>query len=200
MVNVDFDEHLLASNFAFGAAQQGVTALDSVATGAFESSDLLSAWTIASAGANQWKNEPSIFLSTNRDHRVVFYARPLAANADALLGISQGAQTSWTGLAAIMRFNTNNTIDVRNGGSYMADVAFPYVPDTSYQINIIFNMNYPGPGNFYSVWVTGPDGKAVQIANHYAFRSAQQNVTFLNNWVVEANPGSLAAFLLNTHY
>lgn len=52
--------------------------------------------------------------------------------------------------------------------------------------------NQPG---VYSVWVTPPTGRAMRIADNYAFRTEQQHVSNLTNWVTEAEVGRISAHL-----
>src|SRR5262249_46843673 len=59
-----------------------------------------------------------------------------AASA-AAVALSLGPQTAWSGLAAIVRFNTAGTIDVRNGGAYAAAVTVPYTVGTSYHVRMV---------------------------------------------------------------
>src|SRR6185503_4845399 len=62
------------------------------------------------------------------------------AAADAAVGLSLGAQTAWSGLATIVRFNTSGTIDARNGGAYAATATVPYTAGTSYHIRLVVNV------------------------------------------------------------
>jgi len=44
---------------------------------------------------------------------------------DGVMGLSSGASSSFSSLAAIVRFNNTGTIDARNGGAYAASAAIP---------------------------------------------------------------------------
>src|SRR5216684_5860750 len=57
---------------------------------------------------------------------------PFGNNIDAGIGLSNGSQTGFTGLACIARFNTGGTIDARNGGAYAAASTIPYSANTTY--------------------------------------------------------------------
>jgi hypothetical protein len=72
----------------------------------------------ATAGTAQWVN--TAFASKTGTFTFHVDATPLTASQDTLVALSKGSQTSWSGLACIVRFNSSNTIDVRNGGAYQA--------------------------------------------------------------------------------
>lgn len=65
----------------------------------------------ASQGTYQWQNQS--FANQSGVFSIYASAQPQTANSDMLIALSDGAKTNWSGLAAIVRFNTNNTIDVR---------------------------------------------------------------------------------------
>jgi unsaturated chondroitin disaccharide hydrolase len=51
---------------------------------------------------------------------------------------------------------------------YRADVAVPFVPGASHHVRMEVDL----PAERYDVWVSPPDGAAVQIADDYRFRAA----------------------------
>jgi len=53
-------------------------------------------------------------------------ATPLGVNIDAGIGLSNGPQTAFEGLACIARFNDKGKIDASNGGGYAAATTIPY--------------------------------------------------------------------------
>lgn len=57
--------------------------------------------------------------------------------------------------------------------------------------------NQPG---VYSVWVTPPTGPAIKVADNYAFRTEQQHVSNLTNWVTEAEVGRISAHLYHQEF
>lgn len=102
--------------------------------------------------------------------------------------------TPW--LAAIVRFNRNGTIDVRNGDRYMADVVVPYSPNRTYRVHFGFGLSSNPWSSRYGVAIEMPDGTEIPLARNYQFRTSQQNVTRLDNWVLEAELGGIrAAFI-----
>ena len=116
-------------------------------------------------------------------------ATPLAPGTDAGVGLSNGSQTTFAGLACAARFNTNGKIDARNGGSYAAASTIPYSPNTTYHFRSVVNV----PAHTYSVYVT-PSGASEQIVGvNYAFRTEQATVSSLNNWSVFSDVGSMQA-------
>lgn len=197
--------HPLATDYKFRTEQQTVTTLDHMVAeaevGAITAckGDVIVAWTQAQPGAGQWQNRqvfPNVIQDWSR--RVTFEVRPMQANSDALIALSQGPQTTWNGLAAIVRFNRNGTIDVRNGDRYIADVVVPYSPNRTYRVHFGFGLS-SNPSvipSRYGVTIETPDGTEIPLARNYAFRTSQQNVTRLDNWVLEAELGGVrAAFL-----
>ena len=147
----------------------------------------------ATAGTAQWQNTP--FASQTGTFTAQWDATPAQANMDGITALSLGPQTTWSGLAAIVRFNSSNAIDARNGGAYTAVNNIPYVPNSTYRIRMDVNV----PARTFSAWVTPPGGSEQIVAQNYAFRTEQQSVTSLDNFNVEAEIGSITAcnFTLN---
>lgn len=192
---------LMANDFRFRTEQAGVTQLDhftaEAETGGIDTCARdPEPWARVGTGAPQWRNAPTGRTAVY-GQRYEFFVRPDNANMDGLVALSQGPQTSWSRLAAIVRFNSAGTVDVRNGGAYQADAVFNYIPSKTYRIYIYAYVS-PDPANtphHYSVSVSEVGGTPVRIANRYRFRTEQQGVTDLNNWVAEAELGGLTAYL-----
>jgi hypothetical protein len=142
---------------------------------------------IAYSDTAQWRN--TSMAPKSGSFTAELDAAPLSSAEDTLIALSNGSQTSWTGLAAIVRFNTGNTMDVRNGGIYQAQTTVPYTPNTVYHIRMVVNVI----AHTYSVYVTPQGGSEILLAKNYAFRTEQQTVSSLNNWVAEAEIGSVRA-------
>jgi hypothetical protein len=114
-------------------------------------------------------------------------ATPLAAGTDAGVGLSNGSQTTFAGLACTARFNSNGKIDARNGGVYAAASTIPYSANTTYHFRFVVNV----PAHTYSVYVT-PSGASEQIVGvNYAFRTEQASVSSLSNWSLFSDVGSM---------
>lgn len=143
--------------------------------------------TANSAGATTtWQNIALVSNQTGTFNADVD-AIPLGSNIDAGVGLSDGAQTAFTGLACIARFNTQGTIDARNGNAYAAASSIPYLANTPYHFRFVVNV----PAHTYSVYVTPPGGGEQTVGTNYAFRSEQSTVAGLNNWSLFADAGSM---------
>lgn len=136
--------------------------------------------------ATTWQN---IALASNQTGTFTaeMDATPLGSNIDAGVGLSNGAQTAFTGLACIARFNAQGTIDARNGNAYAAASSIPYLANTPYHFRFVVNV----PAHTYSVYVTPAGGVEQAVGTNYAFRSEQSTVAVLNNWSLFADAGSM---------
>jgi len=114
-------------------------------------------------------------------------ATPLATTTDSGVGLSNGPQTVFTGLACIGRFNSSGFIDARNGDSYAAVTSIPYATNRTYHFRFVVSLS----SYTYSLYVTPPGQAERTVALNYAFRTEQQSVTVLNNWSVFADIGSM---------
>ena len=112
---------------------------------------------------------------------------PLGTNIDAGVGLSNGAQTAFTGLACIARFNTSGNIDARNGGGYAAVATIPYTANTTYHFRFVVNV----PTHTYSVYVTPSGGVELAVGLNYAFRTEQATVSSLSYWSMWSDIGSM---------
>ena len=115
-------------------------------------------------------------------------ATPSANNIDAVMALSNGAQTSFTGFACLARFNSTGEIDARDGGAYHAASTIPYIANTSYHFRLSVNV----PTHTYSIYVTPAGGTEQIIGLNYAFRTEQTTVGSLNNYglVIDSAAGS----------
>src|SRR5213076_2891908 len=69
-----------------------------------------------------------------------FDVTPNGSGLDAVTGLATGSVTGYTGMAMIVRFNSANTIDARNGGSYAAATSVPYTAGTAYHLRLVANV------------------------------------------------------------
>ena len=196
----------LATDYKFRTEQQAASQLDTFVTEA-EVGEIKSCvnepspWVEATPGAAQWQNRRLMgdVISDLPGRVMSWEVRPMAANSDALFALSYGQQTSWSGLATIVRFNSSGTIDVRNGDHYTADNVVAYQPNRTYRIHMYVSMRgdeSTGYDHSYGVDIRLPTGEVVPIARNYRFRTEQQNVPRLNNWVLEAEEGGIRGSLL----
>jgi len=122
-----------------------------------------------------------------------FNATPSASPNSALVGLSNGSQTAFTGLATAVRFNTTGKIDARNGGAYAAANVISFSANTTYAFRLVVNV----PAHTYSIYVTPAGGSELTVGTNYAFRTEQNTVSTLNNWaaVVDATANGGAGTL-----
>jgi hypothetical protein len=121
-----------------------------------------------------------------------FDAVPSKAGCDTVLGISGVKAKAYSQLAAMVRFNNGNTIDVRNGGVYTADQTLSYVAGTNYHVRFVVNPTQ----HTYSVYVTPQGGSQVILASNYAFRTEQSSLTTINNFAGYSSTGSVSVYNL----
>jgi hypothetical protein len=140
--------------------------------------------TSCSTSSTAWANNS--FASQTSSFTFDFDATPSATGIDSLTGLSSGAATDFTSLAAAVRFNTTGTIDARNGGAYAALNNLTYTASTSYHFKLSVNVT----NHTYSVTVTPAGGSATTIATNYGFRTEQASVANLNNWATNSVAGS----------
>ena len=115
-----------------------------------------------------------------------FDTTPSQSGADIAIGLAPTSAAAFTDLAAIVRFNNNNTIDVRNGSGYGADVSVPYSAGTNYHFRMVVNLST----DTYSVFVTPQGGSEIALATNYAFRTEQATDTSLSDLGVLSTSGS----------
>jgi len=193
-------EQTVGSNFAFRSEQSGVTSLNNwgVFTGAGSGSiqvcnvqigsSLLGgvACQTTAAGAN-FQN--TAMAAQTGSFTVEYDATPSIANINSTIGLSNGAVSAHTGNAAIVRFNPDGAIDVRNGGAYTAATNVPYSAGQSYHVRLVVNV----ANRTYSAFVRAPGGAEQTLGTNVAFRSEQSGVTQLNSWSrwVSTSPGTI---------
>jgi hypothetical protein len=102
----------------------------------YESSDTLTA---------PWQSQPFIPVAG----RVTFDFRvtPRQVGMNAGVGLALGPPTTWSGLAAYVRFNAQGFVEARDGNVYRALV--PYNAMTSYRVVFVVNVST----NLYSVYL-----------------------------------------------
>jgi hypothetical protein len=136
---------------------------------------------VCKTGTSAWTNTG--FIAQTGSPTVKFNATPSGNNINAVAGLSNGPQSVYTGLAAIVRFNPSGFIDAYNGTGYSALTSIPYTGGTKY--SFWFQLNIPA--QTYNVYVTPEGGQQVQIGANFAFRL---NAPTLNNVTYHAEVGS----------
>jgi hypothetical protein len=117
------------------------------------------------------------FTEQTGSFAVKFNATPSGNKINSVVGLSDGAQSIYTQLAAIVRFNPSGFIDAYNGTGYSALTSVPYTGGTKYSFGLQVNI----PAQTYDVYVTPAGGSAIQIGANYGFRlstAALNRVTF----------------------
>lgn len=123
------------------------------------------------------------------DFTVELDATPSALAIDGAVGLSMGPEVAYSGIACIVLFTATSVIQVRNGAAYAALQVVPYSAGQQFHIRISGNV----PNHTYSVWVTPPSQAEIQIASNYSFRTEQQTVPQIDNFVrTLADIGSLS--------
>lgn len=113
-------------------------------------------------------------------------ATPSAAKMDGLIGLSHGAATGYSSLAAGVRFNTSGGIDARSGGAYTAAASIPYSPNLPYTFRLAVDI----AARRYSAYVRQGANAERLIGSNLAFRTEQAAVKTLNNAGLFASAGS----------
>ncbi|HWZ94518.1 MAG TPA: hypothetical protein VNW30_04920, partial [Opitutaceae bacterium] len=111
-----------------------------------------------------------------------FDATPSASPENAVVGLSKGVATAYTGLSCIARFNTSGAIDAYNGTAYQAASTISYTKNTAYHFRLVVNV----PAHTYSVYVTPPGQSELTVGLNYAFRSTAV-VSSLDTWNLDVN-------------
>jgi hypothetical protein len=124
-----------------------------------------------------WQDAP-MPSSQSGTFTATFDSTPSVSPNNATVGLSNGAQTAYTGFACIVRFNSSGNIDARNGGAYAAASTIPFSSGTSYHFRLVVNV----PSHTYSIFVTPPGGSELTVGSNFAFRTEQNTVTSLNYW------------------
>ena len=127
------------------------------------------------AQTTSWSNYSFPTQTTN--FTASFDATPSQSGEDAVIGLAATNAAAYTDLAAIVRFSNTNTIDVRNGSAYGADVSVPYSAGTTYHFRMAVNL----ATHTYSVYVTPQGGSEIALATNYAFRTEQATDTSLSD-------------------
>lgn len=198
LVNADGSRTSIAQSYPFRTEQAQVASLDHLATkidsasGAVSLCDvrvmpaLTSECSVASAGSG------FVAKSIGMPGEVVvtmdFVGTPDSI-LDGVAGLSPRAATTFNDLSAAVRFSPDGVIEARNGGAYEADVALAYLPGQSSRIRIVADV----PTRSFGVYVATGTSASIQLAHHYAFRSAT-SAGFLGDLdaIVDASAGALS--------
>ena len=110
-----------------------------------------------------------------------------ANNIDGVVGLGGVSPVvGYDQLACAVRFNSNGTIDARNGGGYAALANLPYSVGNVYSVRMIVDP----VAKTYSVTVSVNGGEAVVIGLNYLFRTEQATLSSFNTMALYAYVGS----------
>jgi hypothetical protein len=137
---------------------------------------------VCQTATSAWANTP--FTAQTGSPTVKFNATPSGNDINSVMGLTDGPQSAYTGLAAIVRFNPSGFIDAYNGTGYSALASIPYTAGTKY--SFWFQLNIPA--QTYNVYVTPEGGSQIQVGANYAFRLSAPT---LNNVTYYAQVGSV---------
>ena len=116
-----------------------------------------------------------------------FRATPSALASNTVIGLGPVAVDEFIDMAVLVRFGTDNTINVRNGGVY--EGTMPYTAGTSYDFVCSVNLT----NQTYSVNVTPVGGSTTTLATNVAFRSEHVSTTELDNFgLITQGAGTLS--------
>ena len=136
---------------------------------------------VTASSSSGFVNTP--FATQTGTFTAQYDATPSASPTNSVVAFSMGAQTAYTGLATLVRFNPSGDIDARNGGAYAAASVIPYKAGSTYHFRVVANVS----SHTYSSFVTPPGGSELTIGNSFAFRTEQNTVTSLNSWAVDVS-------------
>jgi hypothetical protein len=139
--------------------------------------------TVVQAGASWWNQA---FTEQTGLFHVDFSVTPSATDVDAVIGLSNGPATKWTSLAAIVRFNPQGKVDVRDGSVYRADRDISYQAGVQYNVRIDVDVQARRYSVWINSWAAGPP--VVDVARDVSFRTEQLSVTRLSNVASYVNP------------
>lgn len=182
-------EQAVGVNYAFRTEQASVSSLNNWSvwsdSGSAQGCGFGAPCFTALAGG-AWTNNG--FASQSAAFTAEWDATPSSAGMDAVMGLSNGAQTTFAGFACLIRFNASGTIDARDGGAYHAASSITYAANTTYHFRLVVNVST----HTYSIYVTPAGASEQSVGVNYAFRTEQATVGSLNNYglIVDSVAGS----------
>jgi regulation of enolase protein 1 (concanavalin A-like superfamily) len=136
---------------------------------------------VVAAADGSWYN--TAFNSQSGTFTATFDATPSISPISSAVGLSLGAQTSFTGFANLVIFTTTGEIQARNGSTYAALSSIPYAAGVTYHFRLAVDV----PSHTYSIFVTAPGGSEQTVGSNYDFRTEQNTVPSLDNWGALSN-------------
>jgi len=131
--------------------------------------------------SSSWSN--TSFSAQTGTFTATFSATPSGNDINTVMGLSDGPQSAYTSLAAIVRFNPSGDIDAYNGTGYSAASTIPYTGGAMYTFEFDVNV----AAQTYTVWVTPVGGSKTLVGLNFAFRTYAST---LNNLSLYAAAGT----------
>jgi hypothetical protein len=143
---------------------------------------------------SSWNN--SAFTAQTGTFTATILATPSGSPINTVIGLSDGAASAYSHLAAIARFNPSGKIDAYNGGStaaYQAAASIPYTGGTSY----LFEYDVNVAAQTYTVYVTPGGGTKTLVGQNFAFRLTAATLNNLGSYA-EVGSDSICNFTLSS--
>jgi hypothetical protein len=173
---------LVALNFAFRAA---ASTLDTLSLYAQAGTNNVCGFALntnspsCEAVSSTWSNQ--VFANEATNFTATFTATPSANGINTVMGLANGAQSVYTNLSTIVRFNPSGFIDAYNGSSgYTAANSIAYTAGTTYAFEFLVNV----PAQTYTVYVTPAGGETTLVGQNYAFRTSASSLNNLSLYAV----------------
>jgi hypothetical protein len=150
---------------------------------------------ITAIGGTAQKGETQDISSQAGTFAIEWDATPQQNDADAFTGLMAGgdASANYVTVAAIVRFSSDDggprLVDARNGGAYQALSKVTWEGGQTFHVRVHGDVLQ----HIYSVWVTPPCGSETLIAQDWAFRTEQAQITSVDRIAVGAETGTIQA-------
>lgn len=131
--------------------------------------------------SNSWSN--TSFGDQTGTFTATFHATPSGSPINSVMGLSNGSQTTYTSLAAIVRFNFKGDIDAYNSTGYSAASTIRYTAGQMYTFEFDVNV----ATQTYTVWVTPVGGTKMLVGLNFGFRTG---ASALKNLALYAETGT----------
>ncbi|HTA77119.1 MAG TPA: hypothetical protein VK791_08175, partial [bacterium] len=180
---------LTVNNFTVNSATPTFTRTPTTVppTATFTSTSVPTGITATAGGA--WVN--TAFAAESGDFTASFNASVSSAPTNAIVGLSNGAQTAYAEFANLVRFNSSGDIDAYNGSAYAGPaMAVPYTAGTVYGFVLTIHM----AAQTYDISVSAPGMASQIIGTGFRFRTP---VSSLNNYGAFVGTGGSGSLSVN---
>jgi hypothetical protein len=136
---------------------------------------------LCQTASSSWSN--TAFTGQTGTFTATFNATPSGNDINTVMGLTDGPQSAYANLAAIVRFNPSGDIDAYNGTGYSAASTIPYTGGAMYTFEFDVNVS----AQTYTVYVTPRGGTKILVGLNFAFRTSAAT---LNNLSLYAAVGT----------